>query len=278
MRPQMPGSIGHRIEAAQGAAMAVYASSVRQILFWDKRGEPELVGSCVLMRIADRHFALSSAHVTDPLVERGHIMVGGTQDLVEVLPNAFGTEIPEGGTREDDRIDLSFIELTDKQAVDLGDCLWMTPQDVEVRRIPPGTEQSYLAIGYPWRKTRIIRSEARLDTVPNGFAGTLVGEELYAATGYDPEDHVLIHFHRERVVSKAGRGVPMVKPHGMSGGGLWRFDSLITSRPWESDRLAGILTTWHWGTHKVMVATRAHLALMLLGQVHPELLPIIRWD
>lgn len=274
----MPNVNRDRTEAAQIAAMEAYASCVRQVVFWDRRGEPELVGSCVLMRIGERHFALTAAHVTDTLVERGHIMLGGTQSLVELAPKAYGTEIPAGGTRDDDRIDLSFVELTDEQATDLGECLWLSPTDIEVEKIPPGAEQPYLAIGYPWRKARLVRAEGRLGTVPNGFADMLAGEKLYAATGYDPEKHVLVNFHRKRVVSKAGRGVPMVKPHGMSGGGLWRFDSLVTGLPRQSDRLAGILTTWHGGMHKVMVATRAHVALILICQVHPELLPAVFQD
>jgi hypothetical protein len=59
-----------------------------------------------------------------------------------------------------------------------------------------------------------------------------------------------------------------------SGGGLWRFDSLVNGEP-RGDRLAGILIAWQWGEQKLMIATRASLAMIMVCKAHPELKPLI---
>lgn len=267
--------MGVAITAAQAAAAVAYGSSVRPVLFLDNRSEEEITGSCVLMRIGDRHFALTAAHVMDRLVARGHIMIGGIRDIVYVALRAYGTEIPNGGTRDDDLVDLAFLELSDAQAADLGECVWLTPEDVDWRPVPTGTDAAYLALGYPWRNSRLNRSAGRLDATPVAYGGTLAAPGLYAGTDYDPDTHIVINFNRKRIVSKAGWGVPMVKPQGMSGGGLWRFSSLLAGEPADRDRLAGILIAWHWDEQKVMVATRACIAMTMVCKIHPELKPLL---
>ena len=235
---------------------------------WGRTLNPDLVTRSALR---SRHFGLTAAHVTDELVKRGNLLVGGTETIVEVKPQAFGTEIPSGGTRDHDRTDLAFFEFTDSQAVELGDVSWVTPDRIQWRHEAPGTPVAYLATGYPAKKSRRKWGTAAIKSTPFAYANVLVPPETYKLMGLDPEINVVIQFDREDVVSRAGRGVPMVKPKGMSGGALWQFDSLVRGDPRHQDLLAGILIEWHREPAKVMVATRAHIALALIAKIYPEL-------
>src|SRR5215218_1713919 len=91
------------IPAAQ-AEMKGFIPAVRPIFTVDGRERPDAHGSCVLLRVGDRHFALSAAHVFDSM-EENELYIAGETHLLSLPRNWHGTPMPGSGKREDDKID-----------------------------------------------------------------------------------------------------------------------------------------------------------------------------
>jgi hypothetical protein len=68
-----------------------------------------------------------------------------------------------------------------------------------------------------------------------------------------PYAHLAVEFDRRRVMSTAGQRTAR-KPIGISGGGMWRFDSLLSGRDGK-DRLVA-LNTEHVRSKRLLWGTR----------------------
>ncbi|CAA9370687.1 MAG: hypothetical protein AVDCRST_MAG68-5729 [uncultured Gemmatimonadetes bacterium] len=255
-----------RIPAAQ-AEMKVFTPAVRPLYTVSSREKPDAEGSCVLFKVGGRHFLLTAAHVLDQLME-GELYIGGDESLLTIPRNWHGTQMPDSGNREDDKIDLAFMELPAELVAEMGDCLWLGPRDV----VQPGSAAAhrfYCTFGYPVRRAKVRSQVLSVAAPADLYAGVAVDQEVYERLGLSPETHIVISYDRERVISSHGVRVPTVKPYGKSGGGLWRFDSLVVpGLPPLENPLAGILTEWR-REEKVLVATRIELFVALLKREFP---------
>jgi hypothetical protein len=90
------------------------------------------------------------------------------------------------------------------------------------------------------------------------------------------QTHIALGFDRKRTFVN-GVKQPTIKPNGMSGGGLWRFDSFFYPEPVASEaKLAGILIEYYEHEVKAMIATRAHVVLQTVAAVFPDLAPMMK--
>lgn len=251
--------------------MKRFIPAVRPIFTVDGRERPDAHGSCVLLRVGDRHFALSAAHVFDSM-EENELYIAGETHLLSLPRNWYGTPMPASGKREDDKIDVAFLEVPDSVVAEMGNCLWLAPENL-VR--PGGTHATrlYCTIGYPVRRSRVRSAALSVAAPADSYAGVSVDDPaVFAHLGLSPNTHILISFDREKIISPHGVRVPTVKPYGKSGGGLWRFDSLVAPGiPALANPLVGILTEWR-RDEKLMVATRIELYVAALNQRYPGLL------
>lgn len=255
------------LRSAVGAALERYGSAVRPVLVHrEGHRNPEVVGSCVLLAVGDRRFALTAAHVADYMIATGTIFIGGSEDVVEITPwNAHGTPSDEG--RDDDNLDIAFSEISDECAAALGDVVWLRPEQVSLQTVPAGSGLLMVASGFPVRDAELQYGTTHFDATPHAYPAAVSPAAAYEEHGFDPEANVLVDYDRFRM---AGRSGPTVRPEGMSGGALWHLPSSDLARTDELI-LVGILIAWRERGCKVMVATHAVYALVMIAKVHPEL-------
>lgn len=262
-------SARQHIQSSQ-AELKTFGSAVRPIYTVDKRGKPDAEGSCVLLQVRDRFFGLTAAHVLDAH-ESSRLYIGGMTELVELPRVWYGTPMPESGNRDDDRMDVAFFEFPIETVAEMGACIWLRPQDL-ITRGSHTRHPFYFAIGYPTRRAKVKAGKASINHVGDIYAGVEVNDaSIYDRLNLHPATHLILAFNREKVVSSHGIRVPTVKPFGKSGGGIWRFDSLVA--PSVNPRLnplAGILTEWK-KQEKVIVATRIEAYVHLLREQFPSL-------
>jgi hypothetical protein len=263
-------AVRRAIKRAQ-ESMRIFGSAVRPIYGVDRRDRPDALGSGVLLYAGGRHLLLTAAHVLD-LMETQEVYIGGQRDILS-LPKEWHHSVPPvGGTRNNDRLDIAFMELPRSVVKEMGQCLWLSPDDLLATGRPPAVGP-YCAIGYPVRRARVQPATLQVRQPGDIYVDTSIHKpEVYARLRAATETHIVLHYDRERVVSRHGVRVPTVKPYGMSGGGLWRLDSLVL--PVIAARrnpLAGILTEWH-REEKVMLATRTEVYVEALRRTFPELL------
>jgi hypothetical protein len=259
-----------RLAQRSHAALMKAFWSVRPIFWPDERGAAELVGSSVLFAVDHRYFIITAAHVLDRVAERT-LYIGGRDLLHEIEGHRKTTEAP-GGNREADKIDLAFLEIGDPLAGKLEGCHFLTPADIDVDeaavREPVGSSH-YLAIGYPATKVKVKRSESKVVPEPLASSGRSLDDPSYAKLGVAEYSHVLIEFDRKQMIGHDGpRTAP--DPHGMSGGALFRFNSLLGSAE-ATDHLVGILIEYHRNMVKGMLATRISLCMEAMCAFYPDL-------
>jgi hypothetical protein len=189
------------------------------------------------------------------------------------------TQPPDGQPRKADKIDLAFIEPSAGIIRHLADCRFLTASEIDVDEtsVPvPGFGSNYFVIGYP--ETRVDARPPWTKVTPNPFFyGTFpVSSSEYPLFGIQEYSHILLEYDRDTNQTVEGtRTGP--DPHGVSGGGLWKFSSLLNDDP-DSDRLVGVMIEYHEDANR-MIATRIGLVVQAMRQLYPELegvLPIPR--
>ncbi|MEQ1692045.1 MAG: hypothetical protein ABMA00_12225 [Gemmatimonas sp.] len=90
-----------------------FERAVRPVLRVTRKGEPDFIGSGVLLRVGHVHFLLSAAHVFDEPsevaipagVHGGVVVTFGSVGHVELSGRLHMTAMPKSGNRVDDRVD-----------------------------------------------------------------------------------------------------------------------------------------------------------------------------
>jgi hypothetical protein len=126
---------------------------------------------------------------------------------------------------------------------------------------------SYFGIGYPCSKQGEI--DKNLEVLPKAviYGGQTVRPDVYLQNGFDRNRHLLLEFDKKNVHGRIG---PVTAPdmYGVSGGGVWRFDTLNGG---IRDVLVAIFTEWHRGSKKFLAATRIDQVFEGIRAHFPEL-------
>jgi hypothetical protein len=237
------------------------------------KARPEAAGSAILLRVGEAHFVLTAAHVLD-LTAKADVYIGGTR-LLALGGRYITSPLPRDGQRDNDRIDIAIFPLTPEQVAALGDAVF-----VEVGATAPGhvtdpTPRSgsyYLVAGYPLSKQPKTIPDTILKAQPVYLAAKALPAENISEMGLDPRNHILLEFDREAVWAPGGtRTAPA--PTGMSGGGIWVVDGLLTPTP-KPEVLVAIATEWDRDA-KTILGTRIGLCFDAIGDHHPGLKPLL---
>lgn len=246
-----------------------YLPCVRPIGIEYENERAELIGSAVLVTIAGRRFVLTAGHVAD-WADKGALMTGGREQFWMLPP--LRTNAPPG-KRTDDPFDIAVGELDPETAAGLGDVRFLELNDIDLESHVPSVP-FYTVIGYP-----VI--EQRLDAAKNHFnpAATVFSNVALAHADYPklwkgiftPAANLALRFDTSKVVTKDGIRA-LKDQQGLSGGGVFRFESLVD--PTARDRLVGITIYAQTKTGtRALVATRVNFFLAAILHIHPELAP-----
>jgi hypothetical protein len=232
-------------------------------------GGLELVGSSVLLRFGERSFLITAAHVLDH-AEDGHLFAGGDRTFVDLGGEQLATRRPESG-RDDDPFDLAIFPLDATQVSQLGDSLFLGPQDLAPAERPdftPVRGSKYLVLGYPRTAQPRRQAGPDLGAFPGHLALTPRPLADYGPRELAPHHHLLLDFERDNMVSQRGQ-VTGRHPRGMSGGGIWDVD-LFGLRAGHRERLVAVMTEYREDDETV-IGSRIGLCIDALRDRYPEL-------
>jgi len=218
----------------------------------------------VLIRIGDRRFLLTAAHVLDKAHD-GPLHFGLPIGYVEVSGVSKITAVPSAG-READHVDLAFVAIDEHVAKLLADSFAFLPITY-IDVMDEGKEGTpYIVNGCPWKK---VRKDGRTFR-PNIYELKLTGRkhQEYPSMELARETHIAMEFDPKKMTNGLDRRVEAPKLNGVSGGPVWkavRVDEQ-NKKPVLTKRLAGIVIE-HRKERRTLVATR--VAGVLAGIAHP---------
>lgn len=241
-----------------------FAWSVRPI-YGRKRGKPEHIGSCILLRIKNIPYLLTAAHVID---ENQHtsLSVAGRDGFVKISGN-FKITNKVDGDRNRDRYDFAITELSSEMEKKLGEVQYIDENDI-CMKIYEDNERAYGAWGYPNSKNKKIYN-LMVTGKPWGYVGTTCPNSKAKAVllGVSGEEHIYLLFKDKVTHAATGKIKDLIKPTGMSGGALFdlgrHFNPESIINP-PKPRLAGLLIEYRKDLD-VMISTRMSTILKSLN-------------
>jgi hypothetical protein len=233
----------------------------------------ELIGSGVMIRICNRTFLLTAAHVAD-FKSEGAIMIPGRDGFMSPGGYYHTMNLPASGNRDDDKLDVAYVCLDNDCADNLhSDCRILGHQDLSLE-IEPIRRGVYTFAGFPWRKGKV--KDGAIETDFSTMSGSEVQKSEYEALGLNRTHHIVIRFNRERSFSERYKRVVVSPlPSGMSGGGVYAWsEEALKARPVRLP-LFGIANEFV-PDKDLLVATRLHVYIRCILHSYPELFTIVR--
>jgi len=231
----------------------------------------EVIGSGVLIRIMNRTFLLTAAHVIDQQ-EDGTLLMPGKQGFMPMNGRFSSMRLPASGRRSDDKLDVAYCWLDNDCAAKLDSCCMVLEREDVSLEAKPDRRTEYTFAGFPWRKTNV--TEGRVETNSQTLTGIEAKTSEYETMGLSRSLHIAIRFHRRRTFHQGTRRVGTAPlPHGMSGGGVyaWTEEALRTS-PVRLP-LIGIANTYI-PERSLLIATRFHVYVGCIFHNQPDLAAI----
>lgn len=254
------------IVARVDAAKNRFVPSVRPLFRQDDGQAPVLIGCGVLLAVGPVRFILTAAHVIDEF-QSADLLIGGPSELLPAEGIARRNDPAPGKTRKEDATDAAVFEIKAGTLSEL-DGRFLSPSELSPDANPVEGRQ-YLVLGYPSSRAKAKRPERVIRPQLFPFITT------EALDAYDQLDikrfsHIALTFDQKSVTNgKTQLTAP--KPEGLSGCGVWRFDS-IWREDWQTrDKLIAILTERHSRKSRCLVATRVAIHLAMIRRYWPEL-------
>jgi len=241
----------------------------------------------VLLRVGDKHFVLTAAHVFDafpmrpiPLVITDGVVGNPLFPVGDVTLRRSPTAIP-GQRLKDDPFDTCVCDIS----IETADKIIAGQQYrfLELKEVEPWDENNargwYMVLGFPTK----LNEE---DLGPNvlGSAGCAYATFIYLGErGMDPLKrairgvHILMDYGPNTTVDDDGKSVSPPPPYGMSGGGMWRVAKRgINLSDWtiQDLKLIGIQSAVV-KKEQVLKGTRIEHALGFIYRGHEDLRPEI---
>lgn len=271
-RPDIGPREGRAILARRTTrAVTKLLPAVGPVFVPDRRGEPEVIGSAVFLRVGPSHFVITAAHVTDRA--GGQVYVGGESRIVGISGQYSRTLGSGAGSA--DPFDLAVLPLRDSEISELRDCRFLNLEDCEIgeRAIVgrPGSSK-YLLLGYPFSKQKGLRDDTVLLDSMKLLAEACPDSE-YTRFGKNPAGHLMIGFDKKRSANLNGVVTPP-DPYGVSGGGIFRLRGW-TGEEAETETLVAIAIEWTRRAGKSIIGTRIDVCLDGIRRRYPLLAPWI---
>jgi len=225
----------------------------------DLVGVPELIGTGVFLKIEDKVFILTAAHVIEQF-NQCPPLISHNDKFVPVPGESYRSKKPPSGTHAHDPIDASVLRIDGPIAERLRHrCL--TLDDMYISN--EAKIEAYTVVGFPIREVEI--NEREYIHHPESLTLFSCREGEYKKLGTDRGVHILFD-PGKKLISREGTADPP-NMRGMSGGGVWIVPRAMGLE--ESHRLAGIFIE-HRRAERLMVATNVAIHLNLIAYYHPE--------
>ena len=254
-------------ELAERAAER-FLSAVRPIYGATKNGDPNHIGSAVLLDIRGMKLLLTAAHVVDANEEMTTTLyIGGAEGRFVEIKSQFRLTSRPDGDRNKDQYDFAVGRLSEEMIAQLGTG-YVTEGDIATK-VQPG--HLYTAVGFPNSKNRWSDPKTK-KTVAKGFrySSTCRFNDKIAKRLADHgrgEHHIFLGYNKQSR-SEEGIQVSSVAPRGLSGGAIIDAGRPSDLRVFREEiapvpRLIG-MTVERWKDHQVLVGTRMSVILRMI--------------
>jgi hypothetical protein len=198
-------------------------------LFVSDRGQPDRIGSCVLVRLDSDFFAFTAAHVIRD-AESAPLFASSEGRGGKLLPLRTAHLQPSG--RQGD-LDVAVLVLPPNQGpFQQRTFLAGAEIDQDDRPDEHGLESFYFVLGYSASRTQVKVSRAELRIHQRSFhcSTNPVEAAEYAQEQMSQADHILLDFdHKE--IKVEGKRVSPPKLQGVSGGGVFHISRKTNRGP-----------------------------------------------
>lgn len=231
-------------------------------------GRLDFLASCSLFEIHDSIAVVSSAHALVRAPGEHYVFGDGTKvhKLVGHSRYSAFAHLPEKGK---DPFDLEVIVLEPEIASAVDRSVLVRTPDFESAQ-GRATDGLFLVTGYPASKQRVVQGALQIDATKHSL---LLGSEDSRVPAGEPistDAHLVLHYDQKQFFRNGGR-VTSPSPRGLSGSGVWRVNTSLRVGDCRRLQFVGTVIERHKDSHKVLVATRVDVALMLLLGLKPEL-------
>ena len=243
------------------------------IPIWAVQNElPIQCGTGTLLRVADKRFLLTAAHVTDYNTEHG---LG-----FYISDDADGTALVQltGNIKRVQEVDVSVVALSQNVVEKLSSREFLTLADFDRGQVRP-QDGWYLVHGFPTELSSSSLEERRVNVKTFSFGTKRFSESTSLLDKYNPEVHLLLDAPSEETFFSDGtRAKPPQSLGGISGCSVWHvWCPSIAMDEWkvEDAKIVGVQTGWYKRAGAIK-ATHWSLVEQTLREGYPELEPALR--
>ena len=244
--------------------------SARPLFYVDDHGNPDHWGSCTLLKVSERFFVVTAAHVLDAWINTCGYLPNGNV-FYELRPRLmFSTPLPCTRNREDDKVDIGFVEIGVSDLPSNIRSLFIDLSDVAV--VEHREEKRWFAvIGHPLTKTHTDYGKQHVK-VKKPFTFTSIQSDQKVREKLDfPADAIVLHFQQSKVFSDDQVMMHAPKPKGISGGAIWELP-VVDNRYLadNKEKLVGIVIE-HRCNENALIGTSMKRVLFSLAFHYPDL-------
>jgi hypothetical protein len=198
--------------------------SVVPLFIGDSDGQPDRIGSCVLVRLDSDLFAFSAAHVIREAAPARLLAPSeGRGGKLLPLPPCTAHLSPSGSYTD---LDVGVLALPARQLGPFQQRVFLAGTEIDQNDRPDdqGLASFYFVLGYSASRTQLKVSRAERHIHQRSFhcSTNPVDAAEYLQEEMSQADHMLLDFdHKEIVI--AGRPVDPPKLQGVSGGGVFHI-------------------------------------------------------
>ena len=206
--------------------------SVVPLFIGDSDGQPDRIGSCVLVRLDSDFFAFTAAHVIrDAASARLFAPSEGRGGKLLPLPPCTA-HLSSPGRHND--LDVGVLVLPARQLGPFQKRVFLAGTEIDQNDRPDdqGLASFYFVLGYSASRTQVKVSRAQRHIHQRSFhcSTNPVDADEYLQEGMSQADHVLLDFdHKEIVIEE--RRVNPPKLQGVSGGGVFHISGETKQGP-----------------------------------------------
>ena len=239
--------------------------SVVPLFIGGSDGQPDRIGSCVLVRLDSEFYAFTAAHV---------IRDSGSAKLFAPSEGRGGKLLPlppcaayliSSGSHND--LDVGVLVLPARQLGPFQQRVFLAGTEIDQNDRPDdqGFASFYFVLGYSASRTqmKVSRAERHIHQQSFHCSTNPVGAGEYLQEGISQADHVLLDFdHKEIVIG--GRRVNPPKLQGVSGGGIFHISRRTNQGPLVA------IATQNRRNSRLIVGTRIKYFLAMVRELKAQ--------
>ena len=236
--------------------------SVVPLFVSDPTGQPERIGSCVLVRLDSDFFAFTAAHVIRDAAS-ATLLAPSEGKGGKLLPLPPCTAHLKSSGRDND-LDVAVLVLPTRQRGPFQQRVFLAGTEIDQDDRPDdrGLESFYFVLGYSASRTQVKVSRAQLRIHQRSFhcSTSPVGAAEYLQERMSEADHILLDFdHKEIVIG--GKRVDPPRLQGVSGGGVFQIFRETTQGPLVA------IATQNRRSSRLIVSTRVKHFLAMVREL-----------